>query len=268
MNEAARVLDFSAVDDLAFASERGRLDLRQLPWTLQAERLGPFLEAHQLQRSGSLPNLQEASRLDALKFRALTAALAGPSDRWTCPNSRMLGTLKASADSNEWTAFAMDAQRAAVSSGLTRDWAAQMVAAIGELRANIDEHSGAPATGFVAFRATQGLFEFVSSDLGVGVLATLRMAPDYQNLSDHMEALRLTLTEGASRFGFQEGRGYGFRPLFTGLANRNATLRFRSGNAMLRMDGTSPDLLHAQAAAKPSMQGFFVSVACSTDGGM
>mgnify|MGYP001051424131 FL=1 len=264
VSDAAKVLDFSAVDDLAFAAERGRLDLGHLPWSWRAHGLGPFLEALQLQRSGNLPDLEAANRLDPRPFRGLAAAVARNENRWICPMSRMLGTLNATSSSLDWTSFAMDAQRAAISSGMTRDWAAQMVAAIGELRANIDEHSAAAATGFVAFRAAQGIFEFVASDLGVGVLATLRMAPDYQSLSDHMEALRLTLTEVASRFGFQEGRGYGFRPLFTGLANRNATLRFRSGNAMLRMDGTSPDLLHAQAAAKPPIRGFFVSVACST----
>ena len=86
-------------------------------------------------------------------------------------------------------------------------------------------------------------------NLGVGVLATLRGAPEYRGLSDHGEALRLTLTEGASRFGFQEGRGYGFRPLFAGLANRQGALRFRSGNATLRIDGTSPNLVSAQIAA-------------------
>jgi hypothetical protein len=137
-----------------------------------------------------------------------------------------------------------------------------MVAAIREMEDNVREHSGAVETGYVAFHSAPGTFEFVVADHGVGVLATLRGAPEYKNLTDHGEALRLTLQEGASRYGFGEGRGYGFRPLFTGLANRQAALRFRSGEASLTIDGLSPTLPKAQLAMKASLDGLFISVTC------
>ena len=164
------------------------------------------------------------------------------------PPDEHLGLLKTAPDiaETEWIAFAMSAKRAAVGSGLSSDWAAQMVAAIGEFRSNIIEHSGVPETGLVAFCASPGLFEFVASDRGVGLVATLREAPEYNTLSDSCEALRLALTDGASRFGFDHGRGYGFRPLFTGLANRQASLRFRTGTGALTIDGTTPSLVRAQ----------------------
>jgi hypothetical protein len=139
-----------------------------------------------------------------------------------------------------------------------------MVAALGEFRSNIMEHSTAAATGILAYRSTPGMFEFVSSDRGMGLLATLREAPEYTTLSDDGEALRLALTDGASRFGFQQGRGYGFRPLFTGLANRKAALRFRTGSGALTIDGTTPSLAHAQVGRKAKIGGVFISATCLT----
>ena len=258
----ARSLDFSAVDDLAFAAERRRLDVTMLPYTIECGRLGPLLELHQLTRTGGGPASLRGDWLDASAFDGLGRAIISTSARWVRQDEH-LGLLKTASDvaETEWIAFAMSAKRAAVGSGLSSDWAAQMVAAIGEFRSNIIEHSGAPETGLVAFCASPGLFEFVASDLGVGLVATLREAPEYKNLSDSCEALRLALTDGASRFGFDHGRGYGFRPLFTGLANRQASLRFRTGTGALTIDGTTPSLVRAQMGRKAKIGGFFMSAA-------
>jgi hypothetical protein len=58
------------------------------------------------------------------------------------------------------------------------------------------------------------------------------------------------------------GRGHGFRPVFIGLMNMYGSLRFRSGDHALIMDGATPDISTAQLAQKPSMDGFFASVMC------
>jgi hypothetical protein len=84
-------------------------------------------------------------------------------------------------------------------------------------------------TGFVAFRAIPEAFEFVVADRDIGILNSLKTAAEYAHLTDHGHALRLALSEGCSRHGTAAGRGMGFRPLFIGLANLHAGLRFRSG---------------------------------------
>jgi hypothetical protein len=259
-----RQLDFAAVDDLAFAAERGRLDVSKLPTSFVSHQLGPLLELYQLSISGCGPASLRGGWLDVEAFAGLGTAIRAKNARWCSPAENILGLLRTDngvAD-YEWTAFAIDAKRAAVQSGLSTDWAAQMVGAMGEFRSNIHEHSEAVATGLICFRATPGLFEFVVADRGLGLLSTLRRSPEYTNLADHGEALRLALTDGASRFGFDCGRGYGFRPLFTGLANRQASLRFRTGSASLVIDGTTPTLVRAHPGRKVHLPGFHISVAC------
>lgn len=259
-----RRLDFSAVDDLAFAAERGRLDVGQLPYSFVGRHLGPLLELYQLTRTGTGPSSLKGAWLDVDQFRGLGAAIAGQGVRWVSKSERPFGILKgcAAASEEDWVGFLMDARRAATEAGIVAEWAAQMAASLGEFHSNIVEHSGARETGFVAFFAAPGVFEFVASDCGVGLLATLREAPENTGLEGHGQALRLALTDGASRYGSDQGRGHGFRPLFVGLANRQAALRFRSGDACLSIDGTGPTLARSQLGRKAAIGGFFVSVTC------
>ena len=97
---------------------------------------------------------------------------------------------------------------------------------------------------------------------GMGVLNSLRTCPEYSNLADHGDALKLTLEDGVTRFGSGKDRGHGFRPLFTGLANLNGALRFRSGDHALTIDGYQPIALRSRIARKVLINGFFVSVRC------
>jgi hypothetical protein len=106
-------------------------------------------------------------------------------------------------------------------------------------------------------------FEFVVSDGGRGVLASLRSCPDYADLVDHGEALRLTLQDGVSRYGKGTSHGKGFRPLFKGLANLNGELRFRSGDQALTIDGVNAGSIPAQTWEKVPTSGFAASVLCA-----
>ena len=263
MDVQHRILDFRAVDDLAFAGEKGRLDRVPANVCFTANALGPLLEVRQLRASKTLPDGQ-LPWLDAGALTRLDQALRSGAREWF-GEADASGLLRLEAEPRpvEWTNFAMRMKRAGVAAGLSSEWAAQMAAALREMESNIGEHSGAPASGVLAYRTVPGRLEFVATDTGRGVLATLREAPDYATLVDHGEALRLTLTDGASRLGAGLGRGYGFRPLFTGLANRNGALRFRSGSAALIIDGSSPSLIHAQVTSKATVTGLFVSVVCS-----
>jgi anti-sigma regulatory factor (Ser/Thr protein kinase) len=258
-------LDFASVDDLAFASERGRFNSGEFGVIFSGNRLGPFLELWHLQEAALVPADAEGRWFAPGHLAGFSHALAAGKPRWTCPDkSKGFLRLGSAPDEHQWIAFAIDAKRAAVASGLTGRWAAQMTAAIGELRSNVYEHCGTTNTGLVAFCSAPGTFEFVAVDAGQGVLATLREATMYRGLSDHGEALRLALTDGASRYELEEGRGLGFRDLFVGLANRNASLRFRSGTSSLTIDGTGPNLSRAQVGKKAPIAGFLASVTCLT----
>jgi hypothetical protein len=161
-----------------------------------------------------------------------------------------------------WVEFGVAAQYSAIRAGFSRDVAAQLVGALGEMQSNIYEHSQASDTGIVAFRATPGVFEFVVSDSGTGVLKSLKSCPAYVDLTSYGQALKLALTDGVSRHGPQSGRGLGFRPLFRGLSNLNGALRFRSGDYALTIDGQNPGAIPVKLWQKAMLQGFFASVIC------
>jgi anti-sigma regulatory factor (Ser/Thr protein kinase) len=257
-------LDFTALDGLAFAAERGRL-ANGVP-RLAAHELGPLIEMALLARGGLLPAPETAKWLQLDGLGALYSAIKRGHRRWICPSARRIGFLRMEGrpptDETIWTGFGLAAQQAAAAAGFPARIAAQLAAALGELHSNVYEHSGAPATGLVAFLAAPDRFEFVVSDRGFGVLESLRSCTDYAGLTDHGEALRLTLTDGVSRHGANAGRGFGFRPLFIGLANLNGALRFRSGDHALVIDGINPSLMTARTAQKPSLKGLMISVAC------
>ena len=262
---AVPTLDFNTLDDLAFAAERGRLNGRSLP-VMVVRDIGPILELALLAEWDLLPNAQVAPWLFLDDLSALGKALNAGLRQWICPQSRLTGLLctdTANAQNDSvWTGFGLAAQQAAKAAGFPRCIAAQLTAALGELQSNIYEHAQASDTGIVVFHAQLGRFNFVVADRGIGVLESLRSAVAYAELSDHGEALRLALRDGVSRHGPGASRGYGFRPLFVGLANLKGYLRFRSGDHALLIDGQNFSFTTAKVAQKPPIRGFFISVSC------
>ena len=257
--------DFNAVDDLAFAAERGRLDGDAIP-AMVARDVGPVAELELLSETGALPSPHSSTWLSFDGLTTLGRALENKAPQWICPRSRMSGVLRTCClggyDTMTWTAFAVAAQSAAKIVGFHKRIAAQLAAAIGELYSNIYEHSESSDTGLVVFQARQGRFDFVVADHGIGVLESLRNADVYSVLNDHGQALQLALSTGVSRHGRDASRGYGFHGLFVGLANLNGSLRFRSGDHALLIDGRSPTLMSARTAQKAHIPGLFISVSC------
>ena len=131
-----------------------------------------------------------------------------------------------------------------------------------ELESNIHEHADASETGILAYRAEPGAFEFVVADRGIGILNSLRRNADFAVLPDEGKALEAALADGVSRYGSSSNRGYGFRPIFTGLMNLHGQLRFRSGDHAITMDGVSPELATSRLTQKAPLDGFFASVRC------
>lgn len=267
MTEPAKPLTFSAVDGLAFAAAAGHLDGPQASCRYVPNELGPLLELLHLAAGGRLPPAVAESCLAANGAAPMIAALRGPHERWIASDGRRMGFIRAARpgpDGGNWlTAFLMDAQRAARDVAcLPGSTSGQLVAAMEEMENNIHEHSEAAATGLLAFGAARGAFEFVVADRGIGILTSLRRCPLYAAVSDHGKALESALTDGISRFGSESGRGHGFRPIFLGLANLQGSLRFRSGDHALLIDGASPNLMTARLAQKAPLDGFFVSISC------
>jgi len=258
-------LSFSKLDDLAFASVNTSSRLSDIrPASLIPSSLGPLIELLLLVHAGTLP----PSAISWLNFTNSIGFLRAWSDgrqQWLSQTAR-IGFIRTHEESEEWyndaTGFLMRIKRAAYDvSGLPGSIPAQMAAAILELEGNIQEHSGAPSTGILAFSAATNVFEFVVADLGIGLLGSLKISPAYSRLDDHGRALELALTDGTSRYN-DPLRGHGFRPIFQGLANLHGYLRFRTGDGAIVMDGTAPTLATAQVSQKPHLNGFFASVRC------
>jgi hypothetical protein len=264
MSASVKPFTFSELDGLAFAAERGLLGA-ELP-RMDASEIGPIFELGLLAKSGLMSWPGESGWLLLNGTSSLIAGLAKRKHLWTCPKTRAMGLYRTYAtaphDESLWIEFGVAAQYCASQAGFSRDEGAQLVGAIGEMQSNIYEHSKAPATGIVAFRGAPGVFEFVLADRGIGVLESLRGCSEYSNLTSYGQALQMTLTEGVSRHGSSCGRGLGFRPLFRGLSNLSGSLRFRSGDYALTIEGKSPGIIPAKLWQKPPLNGFFASVVC------
>jgi hypothetical protein len=260
-------LTFNALDDLAFAGVNASSALKDVQsGSLSPTGLGPLIEFLLLMSTGTLA----VSAINWLSLTHLAPFLKAWSDgrqQWVSEDAHF-GFIRTREEDQTWysdsTGFFMKAQRAARDvSRLPGPIPGQMAAAIQELEGNIQEHSEAPATGVLVFRATISVFEFVVADRGIGLLRSLRSSPSYLGLDDHGRALELALTDGTSRFN-DPRRGHGFRPIFQGLSDLNGYLRFRTGDHAIVMDGTAPTLATAQICQKPRIDGFFASVRCES----
>jgi anti-sigma regulatory factor (Ser/Thr protein kinase) len=196
----------------------------------------------------------------------LMTALRQHHQQWLCPTTRQAGlyrTFRKPPDEDAtWVRFGLSIQNAALAAGFKRGIAAQLVGAIGELQDNVYQHSQAPQTGLVVFRARPGVLEWVVCDSGIGVFRSLTSCPDYQHLTDCGQALRLALADGESRHGRNSGRGLGYHDLFSGLANLSGSLRFRSGDYALTIEGQDPTSMPAKLGQKTNLDGYLISVVC------
>jgi len=160
-----------------------------------------------------------------------------------------------------WTAFLKRAERAATNVGFSADSSAGLIGAIGELVDNVLRHSESRARGIVGYhQRPDGSFEYVVSDEGVGILTSLRTAPEFAGLRDDFEALQMAVLPGVSRFGRGHARGYGFRAVFLPLQAASGSIRLRSGRAVLEVRGmgASPD--EASCRQRHPFAGVTVSV--------
>ena len=260
-------LSFDFLDDLALASERGRVNPYSHLKVRRTNRIGPLLELVSLSRAGVLPpNALSNCKVREVLSRAFLPNLLGQGSYFKAGNFR-IGFIVTNRDPNaddqgQWIAFCRRAQEAAEMS-LHKPVAQGLVGAMREIEENIHIHSERAHDGIVGFRGTLGEFELTIFDSGIGILKSLRRSPDYQYLTDSGVAIKTAITDGESRLRhLEQGRGYGFSDLFVGLANLNSDLRFRSGNHALTIDGLSPTVVTSRLSQKVEIQGFLVNIVC------
>lgn len=259
-------LDFETLDDLALAVQRGRITNDRQLSIRKFVGLGPLIEFG-LDRVGENSRFSMIQTSSSPELEALLSVIQdkqpmggkGNSNVGYFPTSKSASTHF---NDDSWLEWRYNAQRSAVKAGLAKRAARGIVGAIDELSSNIYEHSGRFETGIVAYRTSSIGFEFVIADRGVGVLQSLRGCPQFSDLTDSGEALRLALRSGYSRYGINVGHGYGFRTLFTTLAGMNGDLRFRSGDYALLLKGKNARLGSARIVQKADFRGFSISVLC------
>lgn len=159
----------------------------------------------------------------------------------------------------DWLAFRKRFENAATDAGLGSEFAKALSSTMREMAENALLHSEAPSTAIVGYRNLPGEFEYVVADAGVGVYRSLKRHQDYENLKDSTAALKLALRTGETRFGRGSGHGTGFNQLIDYIAKRDSSLRFRSGDASLNIEGGLERISSTTRQGIP-LQGFLISV--------
>ena len=177
-------LTFEVVDDLVGAHARARLTGQPLTHYAAAE-VCPLIELMFEATNGRNGPLLHTGWLDHVTQIDLRTALSSPQNAWL-DGPRRRGFLRTifdplnEDDDVQRNRFLMAARAAAEAAGLDKRTAQCLAAALREMESNIHEHSGRAASGILAFQSRPSLFEFVAADGGVGVLATLREAEEFQ----------------------------------------------------------------------------------------
>jgi hypothetical protein len=236
--------------------------------TVFFERVGTVVEYEFFRRS-SRPELPAMAEFTKLPISAHISALFA--DRSIGVRNLSLQATVADAiavppllgGDPAWTAFIKRAEATARVVGLAESVAAGLAGAIHEMADNIVQHSNATDSGIAAFARTGDTFEYVVGDAGMGILASLRNAPEFRSIRDDLEALPLAVTPGVSRRGRSVGYGYGFRAVFLPLRAASGSVRLRSGRAVLHMTGIGAGPDKGTCSQRPDHQGVVVSVALS-----
>jgi hypothetical protein len=151
--------------------------------------------------------------------------------------------------------------RSAQQNGIGRSVAMALMGVFTEMCDNVVQHSaerGAALTGMAAYVVSMDEVGFAVSDLGIGMLQSLRKNPALAHLPDAATALHAAVIDHASsRPGHPEGSG--FKNLFRNLVDRNAVMRFRSQDAVLVV-GDGGDQREAQQGSAPVLPGVQVAM--------
>ena len=136
-----------------------------------------------------------------------------------------------------------------------------LTGALGEMVDNVWQHSETRVPGLVGYQIEHRKLSFGVSDLGIGVLDSLRRNLRYRGLVSSMEALETAIIAGVTR---HESGGYGFSTLFESIAELWGISRLRSGEAAVAFDRRL-EQRRRKRYYLPACRGFRVLVACRLD---
>ncbi|HYI01901.1 hypothetical protein [Hyalangium sp.] len=166
-----------------------------------------------------------------------------------------------------WDLYRQRFGRSLKSQGFSSTLAHALSKALDEMADNVIQHSGSdeskPATGLIGYHVNERWMQFAVVDLGRGLLNSLRTNPKWSTLSDSKSALQEAIQNYATRRK-SEKEGGGFKQVHKALADLNGHLRFRSGDAVLTLDGRGKERA-ARIMSSPVLPGFQLSVTCSLD---
>lgn len=160
-----------------------------------------------------------------------------------------------------WTEFLIRFRQSAKRVGFTIEKAKGLAASLAEMADNAVLHANAPVGVLIGYQAVDGAAVCCVGDVGDGVLKSLTSHPAYHRLRTHKEAIRVALQAGETRFGPGQG-GLGFYRVFKALAASWGTLRFRSGEGCISMDGREVSADRGEEAFVLSRPGFQVTICC------
>lgn len=150
-----------------------------------------------------------------------------------------------------------------VRSGLTSRFAHHLVGVLNEMASNAIEHARSPLPPICSYETHEGTWTFSVTDVGCGILGSLRRNARYAALRDHVESLRLAVEDGVSSTGLPT-RGHGFTGVFKVLVNRMCSIRFRTTQAVATWEGTAPAAHTLQLMPMPNRAGFHVRISGAT----
>lgn len=159
-----------------------------------------------------------------------------------------------------WKEFLVRIQQSGKAIGFSADHAKGIAASLGEMADNAVVHSESKQGVLVGYQAIEGAITCSVVDVGVGVLASLRSNDAHNDLSTHKDAIRRALEQGVTRFG--DGGGLGFYRVFKSLTAMWGTLRFRSGEGCVTMDGNDLNADFGTDDFVLDRAGFQVTISC------
>ncbi len=260
-----KLSQFHSVDAAALQIERAGTDLRPsqvLRISAGELALGPLAEALILKwalrtRGKTLVVAGRSSRENLLR-----SALGAAGCKFTAAGS--VGVLRAAAagrvaEMEEVNRFVLALGQAVRAQGMPDGAVGPLCAAAGELVDNIGEHAGSAVDAFAAYEFSRGECWLTVADAGRGILAGYREAglTGSDTPADAAEALDWAVLQHRSRT-MDPARGLGFKRLQAVLRSMDATVRIRSDDASLEIEGagSSADWLSREQV---ELRGFVVS---------
>lgn len=146
-------------------------------------------------------------------------------------------------------------------------FAEALAGALVEMTDNIIQHSrSVPGeySGLAGFHVSSGYMSFSVMDVGQGILASLLHSSNWSHLKSAQDALRAAVCSQASSRPDQP-IGEGFRTVFRSLTDRNCCLRFRSHDAMLRIEDAGA-YRDGAVFSSPPLAGLQLTVCCALKG--